>query len=186
MEPFIGQIMIVGFNFAPRGWATCEGQLLAISANTALFSLLGITYGGDGRTSFGLPDLRGRVPIGQGTGPGLPNYNWGQIGGAPTTTLTISELPPHSHFANAQSTTTIEVGGTASTTTLSGNFIAGTAAAPVGATSGSGNNLNAGSATTTTNVTVQNNGGGEAFNNMQPYLAVYYNIALVGIFPSRS
>ena len=96
-EPFIGQITLVGFNFAPRGWAFCEGQLLSISQNTALFSLLGTTYGGDGRTTFGLPDLRGRVPIGPGTGPGLPSYSWGQKGGADREALAINQMPGHSH-----------------------------------------------------------------------------------------
>ena len=98
-EPFIGQVMLVGFNFPPRGWSFCEGQLLPISQNTALFSLLGTTYGGDGRTSFGLPDLRGRAPFGPGTRPGLSPVGWGERGGAETRTLVAANLPPHA--ANA-------------------------------------------------------------------------------------
>jgi len=96
-EPFLGEICWIGFNFAPRGWALCDGQLLSISQNDALFSLLGTTYGGDGRTTFGLPDLRGRSPIHVGQGPGLSNYQWGQKGGVETVTLTINQMPSHTH-----------------------------------------------------------------------------------------
>ena len=96
-EDFIGTIDMVGFGFAPRDWATCDGQLLAISSYSALFSLLGTTYGGDGRTTFQLPDLRGRVPIGRGSGPGLSNYNWGQSGGTETVTLSTQQIPSHNH-----------------------------------------------------------------------------------------
>ena len=97
MEPFIGQIQLFGFGWAPVGWAVCNGQLLAISQNTALFSLLGTTYGGDGRTTFGLPDLRGRVPLGLGQGPGLSTYDLGQVGGEESVTLTTAQLPSHNH-----------------------------------------------------------------------------------------
>ncbi|MBS4000897.1 MAG: tail fiber protein [Desulfobulbaceae bacterium] len=96
-EPFIGAISIHGFNFAPRNWAFCEGQLLSIAQNTALFSLLGTTYGGNGQTTFALPDLRGRVPIGPGQGPGLTNRSWGEVGGTETITITVGQLPAHSH-----------------------------------------------------------------------------------------
>ena len=95
-EDFIGSIEMVGFNFAPRGWATCQGQLLAISSYSALFSLLGTTFGGDGITTFALPDFRGRMPIGHGNGPGLPSYNWGQKGGEATNVLTGAEMPSQS------------------------------------------------------------------------------------------
>ena len=98
-EPFIGQIQPFAFNFAPRNWALCDGQLLPISQNTALFSLIGTTYGGDGRTTFGLPDLRGRVPIHQGHGPGLSSYVIGQTGGSATNTLTQAQMPSHTHTA---------------------------------------------------------------------------------------
>ena len=97
MDAFLGSINTFGFNFAPRGWALCQGQLLAISQNSALFSLLGTTYGGDGRTSFGLPDLRGRASVGMGHGPGLSNYSWGERGGSETRTLTSLNLPSHTH-----------------------------------------------------------------------------------------
>ena len=103
MEPFIGQIMMVGFNFAPRGWALCDGSLLPINNNQALFSLLGTTYGGDGRTTFQLPDLRGRVPMHQGTGPGLPNHRIGEKGGVENVTLTVAQMPAHTHVLNASS-----------------------------------------------------------------------------------
>jgi microcystin-dependent protein len=96
-EPFIGEIKMFGGNFAPRGFAFCDGQLLSISQNTALFAILGTTYGGDGRTTFGLPDLRGRVPVHAGTGPGLSSYRIGQKGGTETTTITVANLPAHSH-----------------------------------------------------------------------------------------
>ncbi len=100
-DPFIGQIQTFGFNFAPRGWARCDGQLLPISSNSALFSLLGTTYGGDGRTTFGLPDLRGRAALHQGQGPGLSNRNLGQRAGAENTTLTVNQMPSHNHVQGA-------------------------------------------------------------------------------------
>ena len=100
-DPFVGQVEIVAFNFAPKGWATCDGQLLSIAQNTALFSLLGTQYGGDGRTTFALPDLRGRMAIGFGQGPGLQNYEIGQAGGEEQVTLTLSEIPAHTHQAMA-------------------------------------------------------------------------------------
>ena len=100
-EPFIGEIRIFGFNFAPRGWALCDGQLLPISQNSALFSLLGTIYGGDGRTTFALPDLRGRAALHEGTGPGLSPRQLGQRSGSETNTLTVNQLPPHTHQARA-------------------------------------------------------------------------------------
>ena len=116
-DPFIGQIMPVGFGFPPRGWALCEGQLLSISQNTALFSLLGTTYGGDGRTTFGLPDLRGRSMVSPGTGPGLPQIRWGEKGGAASHTLTAAQMPAHTHtFAPPGSSSA------ASTDTPTGNY----------------------------------------------------------------
>src|SRR5215831_16990317 len=100
-EPFVAQIQIFAFNFAPRGWAFCAGQILSISQNTALFSLLGTTYGGNGQTTFGLPDLRGRVPLSPGQGPGLSNYSLGQVGGAENVTLTTTQMPQHTHAPQA-------------------------------------------------------------------------------------
>src|SRR5512145_236700 len=100
-DPFLGEIKMVGFNYAPYGWAFCNGQILSIAQNTALFSLLGTTYGGDGQTTFALPDLRGRTPIGAGQGPGLPSYMLGEVVGSPTTTLLNSQMPAHNHRVNA-------------------------------------------------------------------------------------
>ncbi len=120
-EPFIGQITAVGFGFAPRGWATCDGQLLPISQYSAVFSLLGTTFGGDGRTSFGLPDLRGRSAVHVGSGPGLSNIRWGDRGGSETHTLTLAQMPPHSHAASTSVTATADtaVNSTATSTAIS-------------------------------------------------------------------
>jgi len=128
MEPFIGQIIMFGGNFAPRGWALCDGQLLQISTNTALFSILGTIYGGDGRTNFALPDMRGRAPVHAGNGAGLPNVNLGEHGGNPTTILTEANLPSHTHDAKATQALAIGVstkdGDQASP---SGNILGGSA-----------------------------------------------------------
>lgn len=176
-EPFIGQIQYFGFNFAPRGWALCQGQLLPISSNSALFSLLGTIYGGDGRTSFALPDMRGRVAMGMGRGPGLSERKIGSRGGAETTTLTVNNLPNHSHSA-----------------TLHANSGEGDASAPASntvlAAGDSRNKVYSTSAPdvqmAASSITLTNTGGSQAFNNMQPYLTVNCSIALVGLFPSRS
>ena len=106
MDPFIGELRLFGFNFAPRGWALCQGQLMSISQNTALFSLLGTMYGGNGQTTFGLPDLRGRTALGFGQGPGLSPYDQGQPGGAEQVTLLAGQLPPHNHTVSASSAAT--------------------------------------------------------------------------------
>ena len=169
MEPFIGTVMLFGGNFAPRGWAFCEGQLLAISSHSALFSILGTVYGGDGRTTFGLPDLRGRVAIEEGSGPGLDTYRLGQQGGAPTTVLLASNLPSHNHTLRVPINNS-ELGGE-STGVLS--------AAPIYAEEPTTNTYYQGT-------TIGFNGANTAFNNMQPYLAIHYIIALEGIYPSRS
>ena len=179
MEPFLGQIMMVGFNFAPRGWALCEGQLLSISQNQALFSLLGTIYGGDGRTTFALPDLRGRMALHPGQGPGLPPYTLGEKSGSPTNTLLVSNLPPHNHPIQASS-----ANGTQSDPSgafpANANVVTERGADPIGvkayATSSNGAMAPG---------MVGSSGGGQPFNNMPPYLAVYHVIALQGIFPSR-
>ncbi|SNR39217.1 Microcystin-dependent protein [Maribacter sedimenticola] len=170
MEPFIGQIMMVGFNFAPRGWALCNGQLLSIASNSALFSLLGTTYGGDGRTTFGLPDLRGRLAVHVGQGPGLQNRAWGQRFGVENNSLTEANLPSHTHTVNlpAKEEANAEV--------PTGNFIAGAGFDGFGTTSD----------TTMATLPVSNTGGNVPVTNMQPSLGIYHVIALVGIFPSRS
>lgn len=167
MDPFLAQIIMFGGNFAPRGWAFCDGQLLAISSNTALFSLLGTAYGGDGRTTFGLPDLRGRFPMHPGNGPGLSSRRLGDKSGAENHTLTVNEMPSHNH-----------------TMVLASN-LEGDQTSPVNnslAISDDRNYVNDPSATGTTEST----GGGQAFDNMPPWLGVHFIIALVGVYPSRS
>lgn len=172
MDEFIGTIKAFGFNFAPRGWALCQGQLLPIAQNTALFSLLGTTYGGNGTTTFALPDLRGRMPIGQGQGPGLSNYVMGQMGGTENTSLIANNLPAHSHTLNAYS----EAGDVASPA----NALLATSGTldPEYRASGTGVTMAAGAIGVT--------GGGQPFNNVQPYLVVNYSICVNGIFPSRN
>ncbi len=180
MEPFIGQISMFGGNFAPRGWAFCDGQLLAISQNQALFSILGTTYGGDGRTTFGLPDLRGRVAMHAGSGPGLTPRQLGQKSGTETNTLNVNQLPSHNHGL-ATGTVNIPVSTEdANQDEANGKYLAnGTFYhnAP-GGTYGGGP-INLGGTTT-------NTGANQSINNMQPYQAINYIIALVGIFPSRN
>ena len=171
MTPFLGQIQAFGFNFAPRGWAVCEGQLLAISSYTALFSLLGTTYGGDGVSSFGLPDLRSRSIVGVGNGPGIDNTTWGQRGGAPTHTMTVAQMPQHNH--------SVKVGV---------NTASGEEAAPTGtlASIPNGFSEDASANSSLGGVTQANMGGSQAFNMRNPFLGVYVCIALQGIYPSRN
>lgn len=181
-SPFIGEVRAYGFNFNPRGWAFCQGQLLPISQNTALFSLLGTTYGGDGRTTFGLPDLQGRTPLGMGQGPGQPAYAWGQKAGTTQTTLLTSNLPPHTHSISASSALPAH-GGPGSADTPIGNVPAGSAASENYTAPGAANASLGG---TTANLTVQPAGNGLPFGKMPPYLAINFCIALQGIFPARS
>jgi microcystin-dependent protein len=181
MEPFIGQIQAFGFNFAPRGWAKCDGQLLPISQNSALFSLLGTTYGGDGRTTFALPDLRGRTMLSEGTGPGLSTRQLGQRGGTETNTLNVTQLPSHNHALGAGSSVSIPVSGEdADQDEAAGKFLANGTFYHNQADGVYGNGPIPLSGTTL------NQGGQQAFNNMQPYLVVNICIALVGLFPSRN
>jgi microcystin-dependent protein len=186
MEGMIGEIRLFGGTFAPRTWAFCDGQLMSIAQNTALFSILGTTYGGDGRTTFGLPDLRGRTAIGQGTGPGLSPRNLGEKSGVPTTTLTQASMPSHNHLvANVE--TSLQLGaGAAGTTTGAGNSLAAASSSNIYATvdPNPAAQLKAGSVST--NVTVGNTGSGTPFDNMNPYLTLRYVICLQGIFPSRN
>ncbi|WP_127562580.1 phage tail protein [Nioella ostreopsis] len=173
-EPYLGQIYLVGYDFAQRGFAFCDGQLLPISSNSALFSLLGTMYGGDGRTTFALPDLRGRVAMGRGHGPGLSVRTMGQRGGSETNTLTVAELPSHNHSPTLHAELN-----------------------PPGSPSPSGNMLSltniyaavdsAEDTQLATNAIRSSNVGGNLpVNNLQPYLVLNYEIALQGIFPSRS
>ena len=169
MEWFLGEIRLFGFNFAPRGWALCHGQLLPISQNTALFSLLGTMYGGDGRTTFELPDLRGRVPIGFGQGPGLADHTQGEAGGAEQVTLLAAQLPPHQHTVAASSTATTKN----PTNALPAKTLA---RAPYGTT-----------ADRTMHPAMASGGGsGAPHDNMQPYLVANWCIALEGIYPARN
>lgn len=163
--PFIGEVKIVSFNFAPKGWALCNGQLLPINQNQALFSILGTTYGGDGRVNFALPDLRGRVPIHMGSG-----FTLGQRAGEETHTLTQQEMTQHTHqfFGNNQ---------TASGAIPSNSMLAVAAASIYGAPT---------NVTTLRPDTVTNIGGSQPHQNLQPYLVVNYCIALQGIFPSQN
>lgn len=165
---YLGETRLLSFNFAPKGWAMCNGQTMSIQQNTALFSLLGTTFGGNGIQTFALPDLRGRTPIGWGNPAQGGSLALGQIGGETTHTLTSSELPAHTHLVNAASSAT----GDAPTN----NFLAGGGGA-VYNTATNLNPMNPGM--------IQNSGGSQPHDNMQPYLVMTWVIALVGIFPSR-
>lgn len=171
-DPFVAEVRIFPFNFAPRGWAFCDGQLLPISQNTALFSLLGTTYGGDGKSTFALPDLQGSAPMHPGQGPGLSLHDLGEVGGSDTVTLIQGEMPSHAHQ-------------------LRGNSAVGDNPMP-----GANSLARAGSTQlyqTTTNAglvamasqALPPAGGGQPHNNLQPYLTLNFNIALQGVFPPR-
>ena len=170
-EPFVGEIRMFAGNFAPRGWAFCDGQLLAVSQNDALFSLLGTVYGGDGRTTFGLPDLRGRLPIHAGSGPGLSPRRLGQKFGTEQETLTVNQIPSHSHtFSGTNSD--------AARTVPTGSYPA----------RNTGDLYKAGNAI---RVNMSNNalssiGGSRSHQNLMPFLCVNFIISLFGIYPSRN
>ncbi len=178
MDGVIGVVTTFAGNFAPRNWATCDGQLMSIALNTALFSILGTTYGGNGTTTFGLPDLRGRVPISQGQGPGLPNYSLGERAGTPTATLLLNNLPVHNH--NGPITFQQQVSSED-----------GTDSTPNGAyaarfTGAYGTSANTAMLAPTYAGTIANAGGSQPFSIMPPYLALTYIICLFGVFPSRN
>lgn len=172
-DPFIAEIRMCAFDFAPRGWAACSGQVLPINQNQALFSLLGTTYGGNGVTTFALPDLRGRTPVHWGQGPGLPSVILGEAAGAEAVTLTTAQLPAHGHGVRASS-----------------DLAAATS--PAGAVMGAKPRGGADVYAMASNLTplavgaVANEGGGQPHENMQPSTVVNFVIALVGIFPSRN
>lgn len=167
-EPFLAEIKIVGFNFAPRGWALCDGQILPINQNQSLYSLLGTTYGGDGRTTFGLPEMRGRTPIHEGQDGVGSSHSLGQRSGEETHSLSIAETPQHKHSANVSNAN-------------------GDAPIAIDNTLGEYNNMgnNGGNLINLSNA-INNAGGGQGHQNMQPYLALNYCIALQGLFPSRN
>jgi microcystin-dependent protein len=178
-EPFIGEIRIFGFAYPPKGWALCAGQTLSISQNTALFSLLGTTYGGNGQTTFQLPDLQGRVVLSSGQGPGLTNRNLGERAGAASVSLTIQQIPSHSHAANC----------TNLPGSLTGNPL-GTPVNQVWAADGGGVTQEyappPASLQSMDPRAIGNAGNGQAHENLSPYLVINYSIALQGIFPSRN
>lgn len=169
-EPFLAEVRLMGFNFAPRGWAFCDGQILPINQNQSLYSLLGTTYGGDGRTSFALPDLRGRAPIHTGRSNGGADHTLGQKSGEETHTLAANEMPQHDHILEA----VVEDGNITNPT---GHYLARS----VTEVYRDPDNLGAMRSGTVANV-----GGGQAHENMQPYIAVNFCIALQGLFPSRN
>ena len=172
-DPFVAEIRIFPFNFAPRGWAWCDGQLLPISQNTALFSLLGTTYGGDGKSNFALPDLQGRAPMHPGQGPGLSLHDLGETGGSETVTLLESEMPGHSHAMRAYS----DPGDLADPTNRA------IARAPTGKPFQTNT---AASVAQMAPSSLAPAGGDQPHNNLQPYLTFYFCIALQGVFPPRT
>jgi len=170
-EPFVAEIRIFGFTFAPTGWAQCNGQQLQISQNTALFSLLGTNFGGDGRTTFGLPNLQGDAPMGLGQGPGLTARVIGETGGESQVILTTSQMPAHTHTATCNTADGDDYGPPNR----------------IWAPDAAGNNLYATSANAQmAPAAIPSQGGGQAHTNLQPYLVLNFCIALQGIFPPRS
>ncbi len=172
-EPFIAEVRIFAGNFAPRGWAFCNGQLLPIAQNTALFSLIGTTYGGDGRTTTALPNLQGRAPMHPGRGPGLSDYRLGQKGGSETVTLTEAQLASHPHTAQATM-------NAATSNDPNAKLVASSAGRVVTPVFGTGALVQMNTSS------LSNTGGGGPHNNMQPFLTMNFIIALVGLYPSRS
>jgi len=173
-DPFVAEIRIFPFNFAPKGWAWCDGQLLPLSQNTALFSLLGTTYGGNGKSNFALPDLQGRAPMHPGQGPGLSLHDLGETGGSETVTLLESEIPAHSHAWQASNSEANSQSPVANMLAVGAGGIAMYAAPPP-----------PGSLTSLAPNALAPAGGDQPHNNMQPYLTYYFNIALQGVFPPR-
>ncbi|WP_306029149.1 phage tail protein [Stappia sp. MMSF_3263] len=169
-EPFVGEIRMFAGNFAPRGWAFCDGQLLAVSQNDALFSLLGTIYGGDGRTTFGLPDLRGRIPIHAGHGPGLSERRLGAKGGAEKVTLTVNQMPSHGHPPHADTNIGIE-------STPTDNVTATSTAVDIYFDGTADSNMRS--------EAITHVGGSRSHTNEMPFLCVHFIIALFGIYPSR-
>ena len=187
-DPFVGEVRSFGFNFCPRGWAALDGQLLAISQNDALFSLLGTVYGGDGRTTFGLPDLRGRIPVHTGQGTGLSPRPLGQKGGTETETATLANMASHTHLP--QGTLSAQLVGSSepgTTNDPNGNFLPTGAVNIYASTAGTKQNMAPGVVSVDfSNEIIGGNGGGQAITNMAPSLVSNYCIALFGLYPSRN
>jgi len=171
-DPFVAEIRIFPFNFAPKGWAWCDGQLLPLSQNTALFSLLGTTYGGDGKSNFALPDLQGRAPMHPGQGPGLSLHDLGETGGSDTVSLLESEIPSHSHTLRGD---VLDIGDT--------NVVSPNASLAL--SSGGTLYQNASNVNMSDNALTPS-GGDQPHNNLQPYLTFYFCIALQGVYPPRT
>ncbi len=169
-QPFVGEIVMFGANFAPRGWARCDGQLLAISQNGALFSILGTLYGGDGETTFGLPELRGRLPIHQGAGPGLANRSLGSKSGVEEVGLNVNQMPPHKHAQQGSTDTASDV-APAGKLTADAEFTMYSDGAPNTAMS---------------TEAIGDTGGNQDHENLMPFQVVNFIIALTGIFPSSN
>lgn len=191
MEAFISTILIWPPNFAPNGWALCAGQLLSISQNTALFSLLGTTYGGDGISTFGLPNLQSRIPIGAGQGPGLSLYNIGDTGGVESVTLAINTIPQHTHTATQSLSVGLPAVTTSGTTNQPSPSVVPAAPTdasrnPVNIYSNATPNQKLGQPSISGTISIGLTGNGVPHENRQPYLGVNYIIALQGIFPSRN
>jgi microcystin-dependent protein len=174
-DPFVAEIRIFPFNFPPKGWAWCDGQLMPISQNTALFSLLGTTYGGDGKSTFALPDMQGNAPMHPGQGPGLSLHDLGETGGSDTITLLESEIPSHSHTFRASNQQ-----GDVQQPTPTTSFARANGALPM-VPGANGLPL-----VTMSDSALTPAGGDQPHNNMQPYLTMYFNIALQGVFPPRT
>ncbi len=182
MEVFIGTIQPFAFNFAPRNWALCNGQIMPIAQNTTMFALLGTTFGGNGQSTFGLPNLQGRMPIGMGQGPGLPDYSIGEASGSPSTVLTSNQMPSHTHAVQVQ------VGGAPSNPAVApsatNQFLAASSAGgPLAAAIWSdalSSPANMGG------VQAGLAGGNQPMDIMNPYLALNFSIAILGLFPSRN
>jgi len=172
MDPFVAEIRIFPFNFAPKGWAFCDGQILPLSQNTALFSLLGTTYGGDGKSNFALPDMQGNAPMHPGQGPGLSLHDLGETGGSETVTILDSEMPTHSHTwtASNQDSTSQSAAGQLMAGGVGGIAMYAAPASPVQLSSNA----------------VAPAGGDQPHNNMQPYLTLNFCIALQGVYPPRT
>lgn len=184
-EPFIGEVKIFGFNFPPRGYATCQGQLMSIAQNTALFSLMGTTYGGNGQTTFGLPDLQGRAPVGQGQISGGSAYQMGQIAGSTSVTILPTQMPEHVHTLGPAATVKIKASSAlADELSANGNFPATNS--NYASYSGSGATAGVYMGGTEVSGRTEAAGGGTPLSIMNPYLALNYSIALQGIFPSRN
>jgi microcystin-dependent protein len=173
-DPFVGEIRMFGGNFAPHGWALCTGQLMSIAQNTALFSLLGTNFGGDGKSTFGLPNLQGVVPLNQGQGPGLTDRVMGEPGGSAAVTLITTEIPSHVHAYSAENANAAVTTPSNNMVAVNRNLTAFTDAGASGFRTGPMGDQGIGPA-----------GGSQPHNNLQPYLAVSFIIALVGVFPTR-